>query len=163
MRSFAVPRGKVLSPRMWRDFVIEANDGIIATAGIVEGLVAADVRDRTILISAAIAMVVGSVSSAGARYTEAAFARDAALAAVAREAEQIDLDPEAELEELVEATSVPMDNLCRACFDGVYPVELPDPELLGKNLLELRPVATDADGLEASLTGGGASDALDRP
>ena len=26
------------------------------------------------------------------------------------------------LEQLVEATNVPMDNLCRACFDGVYPV-----------------------------------------
>ena len=103
MSSFAGPgRGTVLSPRMWRDFVIEANDGIIATAGIVEGLVAADVRSRTILISAAIAMVVGSVSSAGARYTEAAFQRDAALAAVAHEREQIDRDPEAELEELVE-------------------------------------------------------------
>lgn len=35
MSSFAVPRGKVLSPRMWRDFVIEANDGIIATATLV--------------------------------------------------------------------------------------------------------------------------------
>lgn len=87
---------------MWREFVIEANDGIIATAGIVEGLVAADVRNRTILISAAIAMVVGSVSSAGARYTEASFQRDAALAAVAHERAQIDRDPEAELEELVE-------------------------------------------------------------
>ena len=26
--------------------------------------------------------------------------------------------------------------LCRACFDGGYPIELPDPELLGKHLLE---------------------------
>ena len=31
------------------------------------------------------------------------------------------------LEQLVEATNVPMDNLCRACFDGVYPVALPEP------------------------------------
>jgi amidophosphoribosyltransferase len=70
------------------------------------------------------------------------------------------------LEELVEATSVPMDNLCRACFDGVYPVELPEPDSLGKNLLELTPVTsdrTDVDGLAASLAGGGAADALDRP
>src|SRR6185295_3725610 len=35
------------------------------------------------------------------------------------------------LEALVEATEQPMDNLCRACFDGVYPIELPEPELLG--------------------------------
>ena len=33
------------------------------------------------------------------------------------------------LEQLVEASGVAMDRLCRACFDGVYPVELPEPEL----------------------------------
>ena len=49
------------------------------------------------------------------------------------------------LEALVEATEQPMDNLCRACFDGVYPIELPEPELLGKHLLEVEP---------ASLIGG---------
>src|SRR4029079_18656777 len=32
------------------------------------------------------------------------------------------------LEQLIEATTVPEDNLCRACFDGVYPVKLPEPE-----------------------------------
>ena len=66
------------------------------------------------------------------------------------------------LEELVEATTVPKDNLCRACFDGVYPVKLPEPEDLGKHLLELHDV-TGADGVRASVGGGGASDALDRP
>ena len=40
------------------------------------------------------------------------------------------------LDNLIEATNVPKSNLCRACFDGVYPVELPEPELLGKYLLE---------------------------
>lgn len=40
------------------------------------------------------------------------------------------------LDNLIEATNVKKDNLCRACFDGVYPVELPAPELLGKYLLE---------------------------
>lgn len=40
------------------------------------------------------------------------------------------------LEDLVEATSVPMDDLCRACFDGVYPIPLPEPERLGKGILE---------------------------
>jgi amidophosphoribosyltransferase len=40
------------------------------------------------------------------------------------------------LDNLIEATNVPKNNLCRACFDGVYPVALPEPELLGKYLLE---------------------------
>jgi VIT1/CCC1 family predicted Fe2+/Mn2+ transporter len=64
--------------------------------------VAADVTSQTVLISAAIALVVGSVSTAGARYTEAAFQRDAALSAVAEERAQIDRQPEAELDELTE-------------------------------------------------------------
>ncbi|MGL5811499.1 MAG: amidophosphoribosyltransferase, partial [Nocardioides sp.] len=76
-----------------------------------------------------------------------------------------------ELDDLVAATSVPMDRLCRACFDGVYPVPLPDPERLGKHLLEaavtngtrVSPAPTDADGLLVSLGGAGAADALDRP
>jgi len=67
------------------------------------------------------------------------------------------------LEDLVEATEVPMDHLCRACFDGVYPIPLPEPERLGKNLLEITPVTTDVDGLAASLSGQGGTDALNRP
>lgn len=59
------------------------------------------------------------------------------------------------LDSLIEATTVPKDKLCRACFDGIYPVELPDPEHLGKHLLEDRTVTTPASA--------GASDALARP
>ncbi|MGH3364975.1 MAG: amidophosphoribosyltransferase [Nocardioidaceae bacterium] len=66
------------------------------------------------------------------------------------------------LDELVEATTVPKDDLCRACFDGVYPVKLPEPEHLGKHLLELADL-TEAEGLSTSVAGAGASDALDRP
>ncbi|HEY5185018.1 MAG TPA: amidophosphoribosyltransferase [Actinomycetes bacterium] len=69
------------------------------------------------------------------------------------------------LEELVDATTVPADRLCRACFDGTYPVPLPEPEHLGKHLLEAfeQAVPTDADGLPTLVAGGGASDALTRP
>ena len=69
------------------------------------------------------------------------------------------------LDELVAATTVPADRLCHACFDGHYPVPLPEPELLGKHLLEdlERVVRTDADGLPSLVGGGGAGDALTRP
>jgi amidophosphoribosyltransferase len=72
-----------------------------------------------------------------------------------------------DLDELIEATGVPADRLCRACFDGIYPVALPEPELLGKHVLESierRATAGNADveGV-ATLLGGGAADALDRP
>jgi amidophosphoribosyltransferase len=50
---------------------------------------------------------------------------------------------------MIEATTIAKPNLCRACFDGEYPMELPDPELLGKQLLETElaagPSATAAD------------------
>ncbi|MGH8970578.1 MAG: amidophosphoribosyltransferase [Actinomycetes bacterium] len=62
------------------------------------------------------------------------------------------------LEGLVGATEQPAERLCRACFDGVYPVALPEPELLGKHLLEVTPT----DGW-VGLAGAGAADALDRP
>jgi amidophosphoribosyltransferase len=45
------------------------------------------------------------------------------------------------LEHLTEATELPADQLCRACFDGVYPIELPERQHLGKDLLEGLPVS----------------------
>ncbi len=44
------------------------------------------------------------------------------------------------LEGLTEATTLSETRLCRACFDGRYPIALPEPELLGKHLLEITPV-----------------------
>jgi amidophosphoribosyltransferase len=65
------------------------------------------------------------------------------------------------LDSLVEATGVPKGSLCRACFDGEYPVPLPEPEHLGKHLLELETLDPPR-GLSLA-PGGGATDALDRP
>ena len=60
------------------------------------------------------------------------------------------------LDALVEATLQPKDNLCRACFDGVYPVELPAEDRIGKSVLE--GIARRVE----RAAGGGASDALER-
>jgi len=87
------------------------------------------------------------------------------------------------IEGMVEATTRPKDQLCRACFDGEYPMELPDPELLGKHLLEAEIASgkaaasgaqvsrggahpgrsTDLDGVQSLLGGVGGADALRRP
>lgn len=40
------------------------------------------------------------------------------------------------LEGLIAATGQARSDLCRACFDGEYPIALPSPELLGKHVLE---------------------------
>ncbi len=70
------------------------------------------------------------------------------------------------LDGLVDATRVESGDLCHACFDGVYPIDLPDATLLGKHLLEEPiepPLTLGPDGLEIALAGGGAADALSRP
>ncbi len=81
------------------------------------------------------------------------------------------------LDGLVAATTLDKDNLCRACFDGVYPVELPLEERLGRHGIAegnsdraLDEVGTDdvqgrtdVDGLATVLGGIGAADALGRP
>jgi amidophosphoribosyltransferase len=40
------------------------------------------------------------------------------------------------IEGLISATKVAEDRLCKACFDGEYPVELPAADLIGKHILE---------------------------
>jgi amidophosphoribosyltransferase len=41
------------------------------------------------------------------------------------------------LDELILATGIAKDKLCRACFDGVYPVELPKDSGLSSHVMEL--------------------------
>ena len=75
-----------------------------------------------------------------------------------------------ELDTLIEATTIAKDKLCRACFDGVYPVALPEEELLGKHTLEdieravlIDADARDADGAISYIAAAGGSDALRHP
>jgi amidophosphoribosyltransferase len=72
------------------------------------------------------------------------------------------------LDGLISATEQPRTRLCRACFDGVYPIELPVADRRGKHVLEEKqpdggPVRTDVDGLMTATMGLGAADALSRP
>jgi amidophosphoribosyltransferase len=71
------------------------------------------------------------------------------------------------VDNMVAATDQPRSRLCAACFDGQYPIALPDEAVLGKHLLELSPVATAsgaASGDPGPLSVGyGAADALRRP
>lgn len=40
------------------------------------------------------------------------------------------------LDALIEASKQPKDELCRACFDGVYPIDIPEPQFLGRQVFE---------------------------
>jgi len=86
---------------------------------------------------------------------------------------------------MVASTGQPRDRLCTACFSGVYPIELPERDRLGKSLFELplevngeasgdasAPLpgpegagtgpGRDVDGVTTGVAGG-AADALARP
>ena len=70
------------------------------------------------------------------------------------------------LDGLIAASEQPRSRLCTACFDGNYPIALPDEAKIGKNLLEdlgaaERGVAGPAEPVLPS--GYGAADALRRP
>ncbi|MBN6035901.1 amidophosphoribosyltransferase [Amycolatopsis sp. 195334CR] len=66
------------------------------------------------------------------------------------------------LEGLIAASEQPKSRLCSACFDGEYPIALPDDALIGKHLLESLDAA---DGAAKPVTpaGYGAEDAVRRP
>jgi amidophosphoribosyltransferase len=65
------------------------------------------------------------------------------------------------LDALVESTEQPMENLCRACFDGTYPVGVPEPTLAQQGQQATDGSTTSPDA--ALLGGAGAADALSRP
>jgi vacuolar iron transporter family protein len=79
---------------------VDANDGIIATAGIVEGFVGAGARGPTIVAAAFAAMVSGGIALGGAKYSEEAVERDAERALVEEERQQLATLPAEELAEL---------------------------------------------------------------
>lgn len=83
-----------------RGSVPAANDGIIATAGVVEGFIAAGAGTDALIAAALAATVAGAVSFGGFKYGEAAGERDAELAVVEEERRDLARSPQAELEEL---------------------------------------------------------------
>ena len=81
---------------------VDTNDGIIATAGIVEGFVGAGARGSTIIVAAFAAMVSGGIALGGTKYSEEAAERDAERALVEEERRQLAMLPDEELAELAE-------------------------------------------------------------
>ena len=74
------------------------------------------------------------------------------------------------LDGLVASSEQPKNRLCRACFDGEYPIALPSDNVIGKHVLEGvgrrvaagTPGAAGVDG-PVQVAGVGAADALSRP
>ena len=65
------------------------------------------------------------------------------------------------IEGMISATEQPASRLCCACFDGVYPIELPSETALGKNVVEQMLANAARDG--GALADNDNASALRRP
>lgn len=87
------------TPRTW---AVEANDGIIATAGLLEGFAGAGAGDSVLFTAAAALTIAGSLGLGGAKWAEEAAERDAQAALIAEERTQLATSPDDEVGELAE-------------------------------------------------------------
>ncbi len=71
--------------KSWRAWSLAAQDGIIATAGILLGFAGAGAGDNTLLVAATAATVTGMLGAGGANWSEAAAEREGQLAALDEE------------------------------------------------------------------------------
>jgi VIT1/CCC1 family predicted Fe2+/Mn2+ transporter len=94
-------RGAVADRESLRSWTQVANDGIIATAGILEGFSGAGATDRTLITAATTATIVGMLSVGGAEWAEAAAERDGQLMAADEEAAEFAHQPDVEHAEVV--------------------------------------------------------------
>ena len=94
-------RAAVADRESLRSWTVVANDGIIATAGILEGFAGAGASDRTLLTAATTATIAGMLSVGGAEWAEAAAERDGQLSAADEEAAEIARQPQIEHAEVV--------------------------------------------------------------
>jgi vacuolar iron transporter family protein len=83
-----------------RAAVLGANDGIVSTAGLVMGVAAATTARPVIFTAGVAGLVAGAVSMALGEYVSVSAQRDTQRALLEKEREELDVMPEAELEEL---------------------------------------------------------------
>jgi VIT1/CCC1 family predicted Fe2+/Mn2+ transporter len=83
-----------------RDLVIDTNDGIVAIAGVVEGVLAAGLSNRAAATAVLLAAIAGAISLGGSRYAEEAAERDARDSVLEAERQQLEHAPDQELDEL---------------------------------------------------------------
>ena len=93
-------RARFRDASAFRSWTMEANDGIIATAGLLLGFAGAGASNRVLLFTAAAATIAGGLSVGGASWAEEAAERDAQLLYAQRESDDLATDPHGELEEL---------------------------------------------------------------
>jgi vacuolar iron transporter family protein len=83
-----------------RDLVVDANDGIVAIAGVVEGVLGAGLGSRAAATAVLVATIAGAIGLGGSKYTEMAAERDARDKLLDEERDQLLRSPGQELDEL---------------------------------------------------------------
>lgn len=102
-RTFAAELRQYLEDqKSWRTWAIAAQDGIIATAGILLGFAGAGASNATMIVAGAAATVTGMLSAGGAEWAEAAAERESQLSALAEERIEIEHDEGMRRSEIVE-------------------------------------------------------------
>jgi VIT1/CCC1 family predicted Fe2+/Mn2+ transporter len=115
-------RARLRDPATHRSWALAANDGIIATAGLLLGFTGAGASDRLLLFTAVAATIAGVFSTAGAKWAEVAAEREAQLLIVEREQRDIERDPNGEVRELTEywRTKGLSDDVARAVAEQLH-------------------------------------------
>ena len=80
--------------------MVDANDGIVAAAGVLEGFAGAGASEATLLLAATVATIAGGLGLGGAKWSELSAEREAQLRLVSEEAAQLELSPDEEVLEL---------------------------------------------------------------
>lgn len=83
-----------------RAAVLGANDGIISTASLIVGIAASPADKSAILLTGAAALVAGSLSMAAGEYVSVSSQADTEAADIARETQELQDFPGAEIEDL---------------------------------------------------------------
>jgi VIT1/CCC1 family predicted Fe2+/Mn2+ transporter len=84
----------------FRGLAVAATDGIIGTAGVLQGFAGAGASSSTLLVASISALVAGSAAGFGSKYAELAAERDAERAVIADETKDLHEDSSDELAEL---------------------------------------------------------------
>ncbi|MGB0618014.1 MAG: VIT1/CCC1 transporter family protein [Myxococcota bacterium] len=85
-----------------RAAVLGANDGIVSTASLILGVAAAEANRGSVLTAGVAGLVAGAMSMAAGEYVSVFSQKDAEEADLDREKQELDDDPEFELEELTQ-------------------------------------------------------------
>lgn len=81
-------------------WVIDANDGTIAVASILQGFAGAGAGDRLLMFAATAATLAGALSAGGAKWAEVAAVRETELGLAHQEEQELATDPSGELTDL---------------------------------------------------------------